>query len=79
MVEVVTHTEYACPAGVTLRELIEATGAPMTQVNVALAFLKERGCVITRFRRHWPASTFVFEDAMIEYFALAETPLQRSE
>ena len=64
--------EECPPSGYTLKTLAQVTGAPMTQVNVALAFLKERGCIITRFRRHYPASTFLFEDAMIEYLALAE-------
>ncbi|MHC4405061.1 MAG: hypothetical protein ACYTG0_35890 [Planctomycetota bacterium] len=59
-------------AGVTLEPLAEAIEAPHTQVNVALEFLKERGCLVTRLRRSHPASTFLFEDAMIEYHALAE-------
>jgi hypothetical protein len=37
-----------------------------------LEFLKERGCLVTRLRRSHPASTFLFEDAMTEYHALAE-------
>jgi len=32
--------------------------------------LKERGCVRTEFRRCFPASACLFEDAMIEYHAL---------
>ncbi len=46
--------------------------APSLQVNVTLAFRRERECVITKFSRHYPASSFLFEDAMIEYVALAE-------
>ena len=41
---------------------------------VALAFWKERGCVTTRYRRNFPASSYLYEDAMIEFEALAETP-----
>ena len=58
--------------GFTLVTLAEATGLPSTQVNVALEFLKQRGCVETRLRRNHPASTVLFEGAMIEYCALAE-------
>jgi hypothetical protein len=39
---------------------------------VALAFMKERGCVVTRYRRNYAASRCLFEDAMTEYWALAE-------
>ena len=71
--EAVAHAiEEAGRAGVTLEPLARAIDAPYTQVNVALGFLKERGCLVTRLRRHYPASTFLFEDAMIEYHALAE-------
>jgi len=70
--EVARAIEEAGPAGVTLFPLAEAIDAPYTQVNVAFEFLKERGCVVTRLRRSYPASTFLFEDAMIEYLALAE-------
>ena len=52
--------------------LARSLDAPYTQVNVALGFLKERGCLVTRLRRHYPASTFLFEDAITEYFARAE-------
>ena len=71
--ETASHAiEEAGQAGVTLEPLAEAIDAPYTQTNVALAFLKERGCLVTRLRRHYPASTFLFEDAMVEYLALAE-------
>ncbi|MBN1489780.1 MAG: hypothetical protein JXA69_07675 [Phycisphaerae bacterium] len=66
--------EEAGPAGVTLEPLAEALDAPYTQVNVALGFLKQQGCLATRPRRHYPASTFLFEDAMLEYHALAAAP-----
>ncbi len=58
--------------GVTLEELVAGEQVPHTQAAVALAFLKERGCVTTRFRRSFPASGGVYEDAMIEWHALRE-------
>ena len=45
---------------------------PSTQTAVAMAFMKERGCVVTRYRRNYAAGRCVFEDAMIEYHALRE-------
>lgn len=44
---------------------------PCTQATVALAFLKDRGCVEVEQRRCWPASRFVLEDAPCEWHALA--------
>ncbi len=65
--------DEAGEAPVALEALVAATGLPHTQVNVAFAFMKERGCVVPAHgRRHKAASTFVFEDALIEYHALAE-------
>ncbi len=58
--------------GFTLDELATAADAPFTQAAVALAFMKERGCVATRYRRSYAASACLFEDAMTEYWALAE-------
>ena len=47
--------------------------APHTQVMTAMAFLKERGCIVpARERRHRAASDFVYEDALIEWHALRE-------
>ncbi len=43
---------------------------PYTQVDVALGFLKERGCVTVFSRRSHPASKFLFEDGMTEWYAL---------
>jgi len=60
--------------GVTLDELVSAMDAPFTQVNVALSFMKERGCVEVRYRRSYPASDALYEDAMIEFSYLAEAP-----
>jgi len=41
-----------------------------TQASVAVAFLKERGCIEARHRRLFPTSRCLFEDAMIEFHAL---------
>ena len=46
---------------------------PCTQAAIALAFLKERGCVVVCRRRCYPASRFFYEDALLEWYALAET------
>ena len=59
-------------SGFTGEELAESLDLPFTQVYVALRFMRERGCVMTRFRRNFPSSDWAFEDAMIEYWALAE-------
>ena len=72
--EVAHAIEERADDGVTLGPLAEAIDAPSTQVNVALEFLKERGCVIVRGRRSFPASNFLFEDAMTEFYYLAESP-----
>ncbi len=58
--------------GFTLEELAERARLPHTQVAVALAFLKERGCVVTRYRRCFANGPAVFEDAMCEFHALLE-------
>ena len=51
----------------------EANMPPWSQVAVAIAFLKERSCIVPgRNRKHIAASDFVYEDALIEYHALRE-------
>ena len=71
--EAVCHAlEAGRGGGATMETLAAAIDAPYTQVNVALEFLKERGCLETRLRRSYPASKVLFEDAMIEFLALAE-------
>ena len=58
--------------GFTLETLFYRENVPWTQVAVALAFLKERGIIDTRFRRNYAATTTgVHLDAMTEYHALA--------
>ena len=66
--------EERATEGVTLDSLVAALDAPSTQVDVALEFMKERTCVVTRSRRNYPASNCLFEDAMCEYWFLAELP-----
>jgi len=72
--EVAFAIEDQAAGGATLEELVTALDFPYTQVNVALAFLKERGSVEVRHRRTYPASSWLYEDAMIEFLHLAECP-----
>ncbi|MCC6909684.1 MAG: hypothetical protein IT430_17245 [Phycisphaerales bacterium] len=52
---------------------VAARTPPFTQVAVAVAFLKERGCVApARQRKHAAATDDVYLDAMTEYHALRE-------
>jgi hypothetical protein len=44
---------------------------PCTQISIALAFLKDRGCVETSGRRSYAASVTVYEDALTEFHHLA--------
>ena len=59
-------------AGFTLETLVEREPLPFTQVAVALAFLKERGVIETRYRRNYAATDSVHLDAMTEFHALAD-------
>lgn len=72
--EVAFTIEESAAGGMTLEDLVAAMDAPYTQVNVALAFMKERGCVEVRRRRTYPASAALYEDAMTEFMYLAEAP-----
>jgi len=57
----------------TGEEIRAKINAPFTQVMVAMAFLKERGCIVPADqRRHHAASAFVYEDALIEWHGLRE-------
>ena len=63
--------------GEAIRDRIDA---PFSQVATALAFLKERGCIVpARQRRHQAASDYVYEDALIEWHALREKPIPGEE
>ncbi len=57
----------------TLESVRAALDAPFTQVAVAIAFLKERGCIVPGPRRSSVAATgSVHLDAMTEWHALRE-------
>jgi hypothetical protein len=74
--ETVAHALAETPAegaGTSLAEIAEHENLPFTQVNVALEFLKERGLVDIRHRRCFPATEDVYLDAMVEYYALANS------
>lgn len=69
----VAHAVDEAPAegeGLSLERLAQALNLPFTQVNVAMAFLKDRGVLEVRARRSYRASDTGFEDAMCEYHAL---------
>ena len=73
--EAVVHAIDALgDAGCRIEDLVRQLGIPHSQAAVALAFLKERGCVVTQSRRSYPATGDVYSDAMIEYFALKDQP-----
>ncbi|MBI1371812.1 MAG: hypothetical protein GC159_03505 [Phycisphaera sp.] len=72
--EVAYAIEQRATEGATLDPLAKALDLPFTQVNVAMEFMKERGCVVTRGRRNYPASIAMYEDAMCEFTFLAEMP-----
>ncbi|MCI0364928.1 MAG: hypothetical protein L0219_13705 [Phycisphaerales bacterium] len=60
-------------ASFTYEEIRQSIQAPFSQVAVAVAFLRERGCIVPAQRRRSVAATNdVYLDAMIEFYALAE-------
>jgi hypothetical protein len=72
---VVHHFEAHGEDGVTTAMLWEALDeVPCTQASVAVAFLKQRGCLEVRGRRMFPTSKVFVEDALTEFHALAEEP-----
>ena len=59
-------------ASFTYEEIRQKIEAPFTQVAVAVAFLRERGCIVSSQRRRSVAATNdVYLDAMIEWHALS--------
>lgn len=58
--------------GFTVEDLIAWEDVPSSQAATVLAFLKERGCIVTEGKRNYPAGKGVYEDAMVEYFALLD-------
>ncbi|MFN3167776.1 MAG: hypothetical protein ACE37H_12005 [Phycisphaeraceae bacterium] len=66
--EAIAHAvEESGSDGFSLEQLAEQEDLPSSQADVALAFLKERGCVEVRGRRCYPAPSYNFEDAMVEF------------
>lgn len=62
-------------AGFTGEQIVASTGLPFTQVAVAIAFLRERGCIVTDHKRNYAPHGQVggvHADAMLEYHALRE-------
>lgn len=70
--DVALEVQRAGARGTTLGETVESLDAPWSQAAVALAFMKERGCVAVQRRRVVACSTFVYEDAMCELRALEQ-------
>jgi len=61
--------------GVKIQSISDAIDAPMTQVNVALQLLTERGLLETHGRLGYVAPGYAsafFEHAMTEFYALIE-------
>ena len=58
--------------GATIESVASEAQIPMTQAATALAFLRERGCVVFDRKRNYAASGDVYLDGMIEYHALRE-------
>ena len=62
-------------ASFTYEEIRQRINAPFTQVSVAIAFLKERGCIVPAQRRRSVAATdHIHLDAMTEWQARREKP-----
>jgi hypothetical protein len=59
--------------GHNMTTLIRDLELPSTQVNVALEFLKDRGCVLSCRRFCYAVGDGVYEDALTEFWALAGT------
>jgi hypothetical protein len=70
--EVCYYLDKHADRGVVTSDLWEHIPYAAMECSVALAFLKERGLVVTEGRRNYPASTVLFEDAMVNYYAMAE-------
>lgn len=70
--EAVAHAAEDMATGITLERLQAATGVPFSQVAVAIAFLKDRGCLTPGGGRTHIAAPGLHLDAMTEYYALRE-------
>ena len=72
---VVAHIDDHQREGVKMQSVADAIDAPMTQVNVAIQLLTERGLLITSGRLGYVAegyATAFYEHAMTEFYALIE-------
>jgi hypothetical protein len=70
--ERIAHAFDETDAGHTVESLRDAEDIPMSQAATAIAFLLERGVVISEGRRNHAVGTCVHLDAMTEYHALRE-------
>jgi hypothetical protein len=62
-------------AGFTGEDVVRRTGLPFTQVMTALAFMRERGCIVVEGDRHYAPegqAGGVHADALLEYQALRD-------
>lgn len=72
--EATLHAINEATGPFTYEDIQKVTDKPYSQVATAIAFLKERGCIIPgRFRRHVPATGDTYLDGMIEWAALEHT------
>ncbi len=72
--EAVAHAAEEMRTGITLERIQAATELPFSQVAVALAFMKERGCIAPEHGRTHAAPEGLHLDAMTEFHALREEP-----
>lgn len=64
--------------GFTGEDIVARTGIPHSCVFTAIAFMKERGCIISEGKRNFaPGCGGVHADAMAEYHALRKLPAGR--
>ena len=72
--EEIAHAAEEMRTGITLDRIQAATGLPFTQIAVAIAFMKERGCLAPEHGRTHAAPEGLHLDAMTEFQALREEP-----
>jgi hypothetical protein len=70
--EVAEFVEANRGARLSILELYKALSQPLTQLNVALAFLAEYTLVERCGRWHCAAAEFLYEDALAAFYHLAE-------
>ncbi|MCC6579526.1 MAG: hypothetical protein IT440_03735 [Phycisphaeraceae bacterium] len=64
--------------GITLAEIVRWEQLPLSQVRVALQFMKAWGVITVRRRRCYPAMTNSFEEAMTLLEAFCATEFKRA-